>query len=313
MYAFVLTGYSNIIKVIPIDTTTPQIYYKTYSSANNKTKIYNIAYCRAKEYGNIQFDVNTITRIGTNQVAVDNILNSDIINFEESDNGRLDENDEDYRARFYDDNIYNGYGNLNKICQHLITDLSFVKDAFGFENITDATISEIVSLSPTVYDYFPPRTFEIVIDGADTVTNSSQIASKIWEYSGGNNTHGSKSITIVDSSGTQQIIKFSYVSDKAIYFKITLQTADLEKILPNNYAEIIRENILIEMNKIVIGKDIILGKFYKSVYSVDGIGTAKIEIGFLSDYSDCAVQNLVIFKRWKPFSDASKISVTKSF
>jgi hypothetical protein len=268
--------------------------FANVADANNKIEIYNIADCQYTEVGNINFEIGSITQLGQSQSALPNILNNTIYNFEASSNGRVQETDDEYRSRYYLDNNLNGYGNVYKIAGYLEQELVFVHKAYGYDNPSNATV-----------DGLPPKSFEIVVDATKTVNNSEAIANLIFEYSGSNNSYGTESVSVLDIYNALHVVKFSYVEYLPIYFLINITELDDETVLPADYDNIIKTNILNIVNDAKIGKDVIPGKYASAVYSIDGVGKATIEVG-LSFFS-LSENILVVPRNKRVVCDSSKI------
>jgi uncharacterized phage protein gp47/JayE len=177
--------------------------------------------------------------------------------------GRDLETDVELRARRELSLRIAGGGTIEAI-KAKILNVSGVTSVKIIENNTDV---EVNGLSPHSFE-------SLVLNGVDL-----DIANAIWNSKpAGIQTIGNTSVNILDSNGTNQLIKFSRPVKLYIYGTITI-TKDNTNLYPINGDQSIIENIVNIINSLNVGDDVIYQSLYKAIYTVAGIQSANIEIG----------------------------------
>lgn len=147
----------------------------------------------------------------------------------------------------------------------------------NLDEITSVVVEENAS-NTTGGTGIPAHAFEVVVTAPATVEVDTLIAETIWLNKPiGIQSHGNTSVSFVDSTGAPRDISFSRPVSLFIAVRVTYTLYDEE---PFNSAtdSIIREFITSYGNALPSGKDIILKRFYNSIYdAVDGLDDIVIE------------------------------------
>lgn len=126
----------------------------------------------------------------------------------------------------------------------------------------------------TIDGGLPPKSFEAVVEGG----SDSDVALKIWQTKpAGIETYGNTSVVIVDSQGTNQLIKFSRAVPVYIWVNMTI-TLNPQETFPVNGFQLISEAILSYGNSLGIGLDVILQRLEAQAFLVSGVATATAQI-----------------------------------
>ena len=164
------------------------------------------------------------------------------------------------------------------------------------ENVTDAT--DINGL--------PPKSFEaLVLGGADL-----SIAKMIWlAKPAGIKTYGNTEITILDSTGRNQIIHFSRSIKVYVFVKVII-TKNSDFILGS--IEAIKQNIVNQILKVGLGEPVIYQSLFAGVYAVDGITNASITIGGTlveTNIPALVAENIIVLPSQIVTTDINKITI----
>lgn len=156
----------------------------------------------------------------------------------------------------------------------------------------------------------PPKSFEaLVLGGLD-----QDIGDTIWAAkAAGIESYGNIAVTIIDSTGRNQIVHFSRPVPLYIYVKVTLTLATSGGY-PLDGDSRITNGIVNQINVIGVGQDVIYQSFYQSVYSIPGIVTATIEIGgslVVGPPPPLTAANVIVGATQIPVSDMTKINIVK--
>lgn len=144
----------------------------------------------------------TVTTIVTPVTGIDTVTNAS-----DFTGGRARETEAEFRARYYRSVKRASGANTDAIREEILA-VAGVQQAAVHENTTDATNSAGL----------PPHSIEGVVFGGQDL----DIAKAIWRRkAAGIATYGSTSVTIVDASGNQQIVKFSRPDEVPVYLKIS--------------------------------------------------------------------------------------------
>jgi uncharacterized phage protein gp47/JayE len=182
--------------------------------------------------------------------------------------GREVETDEEFRIR-REQAIISGNATDESIRSAILNNVSSVTFCRVFSNRTDAVDAESR----------PAHSFEAVVEGG--VDND--VAEEIWTrqpagIASYGNVNGGAGITIQDSLGHDQIIKFSRPEDVYIYVEVQ-RNFNTEETYPANGDELIKEAIVewsLDSTNITVGVDVIRQRLIVPVYEIPGIDEVTI-------------------------------------
>ena len=88
---------------------------------------------------------------------------------------------------------------------------------------------------------------------------------------------GTKRITAPDNTGTPQTVSFDFAKDKPIYATVQIRTN--EEWNADEGVQDVKQAIADYVNNLLMGQEVYLTKIYPSIYSIPGVGEAKVQIG----------------------------------
>ena len=88
---------------------------------------------------------------------------------------------------------------------------------------------------------------------------------------------GTKQITVPDNTGTPQTVSFDFAKDKPIYATVQIRTN--EEWNADEGVQDVKQAIADCVNNLLMGQEVYLTKIYPSIYSIPGVGEAKVQIG----------------------------------
>ena len=184
------------------------------------------------------------------------------------------------------------------------------KDA---EDITDDFIStqmDATDLTDNIVSGMPPHSIEIVVEGGD----SSEIAQQILNNkAGGITTYGSISVPIATSYGEEVVVNFNRPIKTYVWFKLSLTLRSNEQ-LPNNYANLLKNAILAQIESLNSGDDVVPQEFMSELYDAC-TGIAYIDISLFGTNVEGATPTsypsriIEISDRQRAYTNASMIEV----
>lgn len=218
-------------------------------------------------YGTVQsVDTGDFTNVLSNTITVVSNPDEDILsvtNPEKAAGGQDDEDDSAYRARLIMENIAKP-GPSSAGIKSALMNLSGVRQVNIIENpFADA-------------DQYgnPPYSVHVFILGGKEDDIAQCLVDRV---AAGITLTGSRSVTAKDATGTPQTIHFDYAKDKPIYARVYIRTTDEWDV--DDGANYIKEDITSYINGLLMGSTVYLTKLYPSIYSIEGVGEATIEIG----------------------------------
>lgn len=212
----------------------------------------------AEEFGDVQGLAGTATVIETPVAGWDSVTNE--IDFTI---GRNEETDSELRLRRLESLQVTGAATVEAIRSRLL-------------QITGVTAAFVEENSTTVIDGEgrPPKSFEAVVAGGD----DQDIADLIWLVKpAGIETHGTETVSVVDSQGISHDMKFSRATEIYLHVRVTL-TLTPEETYPADGDDQVALNVLEHGQTHQIGDDVYVQRFFAGVYEVPGIATALVEI-----------------------------------
>lgn len=88
---------------------------------------------------------------------------------------------------------------------------------------------------------------------------------------------GTKQITAPDNTGIPQTVSFDFAKDKPIYATVQIRTN--EEWNADEGVQDVKQAISDYVNNLLMGQEVYLTKIYPSIYSIPGVGEAKVQIG----------------------------------
>lgn len=88
---------------------------------------------------------------------------------------------------------------------------------------------------------------------------------------------GTKQITAPDNTETPQTVSFDFAKDKPIYATVQIRTN--EEWNADEGVQDVKQAIADYVNNLLMGQEVYLTKIYPSIYSIPGVGEAKVQIG----------------------------------
>lgn len=291
---FVATVVGDRLRVYSEDLITP--FAATLDSKFRMTKRGSPVVFVASETGAFGVPVGGLSTIGTPINGWDSVYN-----LAPGDIGRDLETDAELRARHALSVRATGSATVEAIKSRMLQEVAGVTNVQIYENRT-AVVSS---------DGIPPHAFESVIIGG----TNSEVARQLWiTKPAGIETHGNVTVTVQDSFGDPQTIKFSRAVDKFVWFRVTVQALNAEESLPVGADALIR-NAIVEYGRrtVGVGDDLIVQKFYGPIYeAVAGLGKILVEMAVTDSLLETPVyseNNVTVGKPEGPIFSAETISV----
>lgn len=246
---------SNQLKITALGTQTISYVLSANITPTTLTKSVSST---AVEYGALEFEANTLTRLVTPNPSI-TVTNKDkwVV-------GRLQETDTELRARFKISVVGQGNATVEAL-RAKVAAVANVSKVFVEENTTTITNS----------GGLPAKSFEVTVkDGTDL-----EVATAIWNTKpAGIEAYGNTSQVIVDSQGNDQVIFFTRPVDQYIHVAVTYQLYS-EEIFPVDGAVQIANVVNEYGNSLDIAEDVIAQRIMAAIYSnVAGIGNLIVQI-----------------------------------
>lgn len=201
---------------------------------------------------------NTITIVSNPD---ENIIS--VTNPEKATGGQDDESDSDYRARLIMENVAKpGPSNAG------------VKSALmNLPGVRQVNIVENPNADADKYGN-PPYSVHVFCLGGKEDDIAQCLVDQV---AAGITLVGNKVGLAKDATGTMQTVHFDYAKDKPIYAKVNIRTTEEWDV--DDGANYIKEDIANYINNLMMGGTVYLTKLYPSIYSIEGVGEARIQIG----------------------------------
>lgn len=171
--------------------------------------------------------------------------------------GRADEEDTELRQS-YADKIFNGSSTmLDSIRSAILQNVQGVTSVSVYENDTNLTDSEGRW----------PHSIEVVVDGGDATEIAHQILDK---KAAGISTYGSVEVTLSGIYGEDITIRFNRPGYVDVWFKVAVTLSETTTP-PTDYADLIKEQILENVEALTAGEAVYPQNFGLSVIGIDYI------------------------------------------
>jgi uncharacterized phage protein gp47/JayE len=285
-------------KHLIIDKTDPRTGYSVSITSNfTVSKLGSPAEFLCDEYGSTDPAIGTLTNIVTQVSGWDSCENEYAATV-----GRDDEVDADLRTRYARAVYKTGKTQVEAIAANIYENVDGVTTALCFENDTDSTDSE----------GRPPHSIEVVVlGGADT-----DIAQEIWDNKApGITTYGDVAVEIKDSQGVRHTMNFNRPTIKMVWLKVAL-TGNNDETMPADTASTAADIILEKGEAYTVGQDVILQKFFGSIYTgTTGIGAITMTACVSDTTPDSTAYssaNITIAARELAEFNSARIAVTTS-
>jgi hypothetical protein len=153
---------------------------------------------------------------------------------------------------------------------------------------------------------------EVVVEGGDDYAIATQIDDK---KAAGINTYGNVRVDYPTEAGDEYIIRFNRPAYVYVWFSVELSVIQGQQLV-TNYANIIRNSILSQMEVLPIGGVMIPQEFIADIFNkVSGIWHVEPkvyytdDIAYSPDNADYAVQTVPVSVRQRAITDATRIEV----
>lgn len=274
--------------------------------ATDKDDIYDISTGSKFTIGKVQSVIEvenlTLGEISITPESIDTISTAvsgldSVLNYYDGNTGREAESDQELRIRRKVDIVVAGFSFTDAIKARL-SNVNGVSYAKVYENDELYTVNDI-----------PAKSFESVVVGG----SNQEIANELYTAKiGGIKSWGAESAVVRDSDNIPHYIRFTRPSNLYFWVKITINSYDSESDFPINGEAAIKQSILDFGQALNIGENVILQKFYKPVYEIDGIAAATIQIASTPSPTDVPVYgsaNINCSIRQIPNFDLTRIAV----
>lgn len=211
-------------------------------------------------------DTGDFTNVLPNTITVvsnpdENIIS--VTNPEKSAGGQDDEGDSDYRARLIMENVAKP-GPSNAGIKSALMNLPGVRQVNIIEN-PNADADKYGN---------PPYSVHVFCLGGKEEDIAQCLVDRV---AAGITLVGNKVGLAKDATGTMQTVYFDYAKDKPIYAKVNIRTTEEWDV--DAGANYIKQDIADYINDLKMGNTVYLTRLYPSVYSIEGVGEARIQIG----------------------------------
>jgi uncharacterized phage protein gp47/JayE len=246
--------------------------------------------------GAISVSIGTVTNI------VDSITGLDSVNnLIAGETGNATETDIEARERRRTALYGYGYATDDAIYARVLQEVDNVSYVKVVSNRTDSADSE---------DRPAHSTEVIVLGGTDSL-----IAAKLWAiWPAGTQFYGTTSVTVLDSNGDSQAVKFSRPTNVYIWVKIILTLSSEEDFPTDGTTEIANNIITWATENLTVGTDILYQKLFNCIYAVNGVESAELTIGSSlvsgTEPTSYAAANIAIGSAQAAVFDLTQISVT---
>lgn len=277
--------------------------------ATDKDDSYDIAANSLLTVGKVQSIIGVECLVdGANEVSIGSIneistavagLDS-VYNYSAAQTGTTIETDQEARLRGQTDPAVSGFNFTDAIKAKLIDDVAGVSYCKVYEN--DDIITDANSI--------PAKSWEAVIVGG----SSTNIGNLLYTMKiAGMRSYGSETVVVRDSDNIPHNIRYTRPDNLYFWLKVTINSYNSEETFPVDGEAAIKAAMLqFADDYFNIGDNVILQKFYKPVYEVDGLGDITIEMDATvatTDTPTYASANINCTIRQKPNFDLSRMVV----
>ena len=210
----------------------------------------------SKVTGNIATPKNTVNKIQTPSQGWISVNNSSV-----GDIGRNLETDIELRARRDNSLRISGSGTVEAMKARLLS-INSVTYAEVIDNRTNVTVDDL-----------PPKSFKVTVAGGTDL----EVGQVIWQSQPiGIESVGNTTVTVKDTAGKDQAVKFSRPTEIATYINIVLTVSEL---FIDESISTIKQALMQRVKNLKLGEPLILQSLYSDIYLVPGIKNAVVTIG----------------------------------
>ena len=251
-----MAGYTQALNTddeeLQVQVTDGKTIFTASSSANINIKPWTPATVFSVNKGEIIVPIGSMTIIETPVSGLDltdNILDGTL--------GRAVETDDELRLRRKQSLRVSGAATVPSIEARIFAEVEGVTSATVKENRSDVTDSEGRT----------PHSFELIVEGG----TPQDIADKLWEIKpAGIQTVGTETQGVIDSQGNTQLMHFSRPIPKYVHLDVQISLYS-EETFPVDGIIAIKDALAAFGNALEPGDDLIIQRFYASIYSVEGV------------------------------------------
>ena len=252
----------------------------------------------SEEVGDIVMQDNTITNIVTAVTGLESVTN-----ISKHTPGRLRETDSELRTAYLK-RVFNLSSRMcDSIASSLLQNVSGVKTVAVYENDTNVTDSW----------GRPPHSVEAVVEGG----GDAEIAREILKTkAAGIQTHGSVTVNVPDAYDSTIPVHFNRPTPVYCWFSVSI-TQSNDEALPPNYADLIENCIIDQIESTSAGSDVTPQKWMSKIYAAcTGIAYIDIKIATetesdsIPQTSGYAKRLVSISPREKAVTDAGRIAIS---
>lgn len=186
-----------------------------------------------------------------------------VTNLQAAGDGQDYEDDETYRERLRMENAARP-GSTHPGIRSALMNLSGVRQVDIVENPTES-----VDKYGNV-----PESFHVYVLGG----NKEDIAETLVDYiAAGTTMNGKQVLNPLDATGNHREIKFDFATEKPIYVKVDINTDESWNM--DDGLENVKQAVVDYISDLKMGQKVYVTKLYPSVYSIEGISDARIQIG----------------------------------
>lgn len=285
-------GWSGIIETEVLIISKNDRQYGSNIVTSTTLNVFRVAspvLFEAENYGAINPPVNSITKVITQVVNLETVNNPNPAYV-----GRNTETDTQIRQRYSRSVHVLGTTMVESIEAAIYEYVEGVTSARVYENNTDSIDSDGRS----------PHSIEAIVQGGDPIRIASIIRRK---KAAGIDTFGTQMELVADSQGIEHPIYFNRPTELPIWVKVTL-TKNPEEDFPGDTAAQVANIVVAEGNKLSVGTDIVLQKFFCPVFAgTHGIGLIEMQLSL--DGNSYSNNNITLGVRELAVFDISRITV----
>ncbi|KRM11947.1 baseplate J/gp47 family protein [Lentilactobacillus farraginis] len=232
-------------------------------------------------------DAGTIVNQQSPVEEIDTVTNTDA-----ATGGQDMETDLDYRNRLLLASNSNESGTINGIYTALM----------NTQGVT--AVKSVYNSSATANDSYgnPPKTVHYYVQGG---TDNDIANTLLTSGGGGIALVGSKSVNVIDDSGTTQVIYFDRPTETPIYVKVSATVTD--SFDQSEGTDDIKAAVEGYIESLQMGETVVTNQFFSNIYAIDGVNYADITIG--TDKSKLSTDNINLTAFEIPTIDDNNVEV----
>lgn len=278
--AYILTGLKNAldlsgstVNIVDEDELTLNVTLSSNSNTLTTTNSSNLKLesvgslvaSESAETGDISIEENTVTRLVTSNIGISSINNPAAFT-----DGRSLETDSELRLRMEELEQDTGTATVPSITSSL----------YEVSGVTSVVLVVNNTLTDNVVTGVPAKKYEAFVIGGD----DNDIAEVLWRTNPiMGNTHGTTTMTIIDSNGDTQGVSFSRPTTEFAWFRISYTIDEEDSDFPANGEDQMAEAIVTYGEAVAQGTDFEPTKYYGPLYTVSGVQITGIEIATTVD------------------------------